>query len=43
MTEATRRDGDATPTAFVFEAGEFRTTPGDEDFAAFRAAVESDG
>jgi protein-disulfide isomerase len=36
-------DGDATPTTFVFEGGEFRTTLGDEDFAAFRAAVESDG
>jgi len=36
-------DGDATPTTFVFEGGEFRTTLGDEDFSAFRAAIESDG
>jgi len=36
-------DGDATPTTFVFEGGEFRTTLGDEDFSAFQAAIESDG
>lgn len=41
--QALSGDGDATPTTFVFEGGEFRTTLGDEDFAAFRAAVESDG
>jgi protein-disulfide isomerase len=36
-------DGDATPTTFVFEGGEFRTTLGAEDFSAFQAAIESDG
>jgi len=41
--EALSGDGDATPTTFVFEGGEFRTTLGDADFSAFRAAVESDG
>ncbi|PSQ15872.1 hypothetical protein BRD00_12720 [Halobacteriales archaeon QS_8_69_26] len=42
--EAAERAGiDGVPTVFVFDEGEFVTTLGNDDFEAYRSAVESNG